>query len=75
MTYRVVCNQTALDSKRSVVSETLEAQRNYSPVSAAENSPNTMGFDTVADDGTPIVYKAHEHRACGEAQYDANPIP
>ena len=72
MTYRRVINQTTLSGKRSVVSQTLETQNTF--IISAENSPNWVGYSTVADDGTPIVFKAHEHRTVA-AQYNLNAIP
>ena len=74
MTYRSVCNQTTFGQKRDVTSESNETQEpGVAPTT--ENSPNQVGYSTVADDGTPIVYKSNDHRACPIDQYDLNPIP
>ena len=74
MTWRTVCNQTSMNLTRSVRSWDNETQQDPS-IAVVENSPNWLGFATVADDGTPIVYKASEYRPCGTDQYNPNPTP
>ena len=70
MTYRTVCNQTSMALKRNGTTQANETQAGG--LAVAPNSPNNVNFGTVADDGTAIVYLAHEHRPCGVDQYDAN---
>lgn len=66
------CNQTSYNLSRQVTSQTYE---NNGTTVALENSDNLVDFDTVADDGTPIIYKGNDHRPCGTNQYDENPVP
>jgi len=70
MTTTTVGNQTTYGLSRDVVSETVE--ENGAAGDLAENSDNLVGFTTVADDGTPIVYKANDHRPFGTSQYNEN---
>lgn len=73
MTYRTVCNQTTMELKRNGQTQANEMQKGGFAV--VPNSPNNVNFNTVPEDGTPIVYLAHEHRPCGVDQYDGNAVP
>lgn len=75
MPYTTVCNQTSKNLKRDRVSTRTEIVDYLGTVIASENNSNLLNFATVADDGTPITYRGYEHRPCGTAQYDLNPIP
>ncbi len=76
MTHRHTANETTYSGKRHVKTSTTE--QNFTEngwESVGENSPNWVGYTTVADDGTPIVYKSNDHRLTPAKQYNENATP
>jgi hypothetical protein len=68
MTYRSTCNQTRQSVRGSVVSQTLETQKNWE--AEAQNSPY---IPPKYNSGGEIVFKSNEHQPCSLT--DPNPDP